>query len=254
MGRYPGISPSPTMNTLLSLLLAGSAIARPSSDDTAAVMTCVAGTSVASKLEQAFTKCFGASARKIGQAKKMERMNKCYSFAEIMEWAKNEYSDDACVLMAIGWMDDNMVMDEATMMADLSALDSAVTDPLFKKGEQCMKIGYESMIDEYKMYICDDLQWEQGEQLDMLAKHISGYECFLQLFEEGCTNFIKGDNREVDLNRGDSKAVEETMECVAGTPLEAKMEMDEATMMADLGALDSTVTDPLKNKGEKCAK
>merc|ERR1712055_1175752 len=189
MGRYSGISPSPTMNTLLPLLLAGSA--RPSSDDTAAVMTCVAGTSVASKLEQAFTKCFGASARKIGQARKMERMNKCYSYAEIMEWAKNEYSDDACVLMSIGWMDDNMVMDEATMMADLGALDSTVTDPLKNKGEKCAKIGYESMIDEYKMYMCDDLQWEQGEELDMLAKHVSGYEFFLRLFEEGCKNFIK---------------------------------------------------------------
>jgi len=245
----------------------------------------------------------------------MERMGKCFTFDDIMNWAKEEYKDDGCVLQSIGWMDDNMMMDNATIMADLGSLDSAVTDPLFKKGEKCQKIMFESMTDEYKIYMCGaKLSWEQGDALEMLAQHISGYECFLQLFEEGCRNFNEGSNRDTESNRGasDSEAVEATMECVAGSSLENKLEkaftdcmggsnrrlgdpkrmermdkcftyddvmkwakeeyaddgcvlqsigwmdnhmvMDNATIMADLGSLDSAVTEPLFKKGENCQK
>merc|ERR550519_2766043 len=189
----------------------------------AATMACVAGTSLASGLEEAFTACFGDNTARYGQARRMERKeDRCYSFQEIMDWVTQEYSDDACVLQSIGWMDDEYNFDNATIMDDLNSLDPTVTDPIFNKHEDCVKTVLEMMEEEYNPE-CDSLYTEEeAAHLMTLAQHIAGYECFLHLFEEGCTEFIEPSHDEYD--NEDTEAVAATMACVAGTSLASGLE------------------------------
>merc|ERR550519_2351282 len=163
------------MNTLALLLLTGSAIARPNRDeDDTDYKVCVSGTSLGDQLEKAFTSCFQEKAMRHGQARRMERSeDRCYTYQEIMDWVAMEYSDDACVLQSIGWMDDQYNFDNATIMADLYSLDSTVTDPIFDKGEACVKEALKQMEEEYNTE-CDSLYIdEEAEHLEILAMHIA---------------------------------------------------------------------------------
>merc|ERR1712059_114517 len=91
---------------------------------------------------------------------------------------------------SIGWMDDQFQFINSTIMSDLSSLDPVVTDPIYSGMEGCVASVLEMVQGEYNSE-CDSLYTaEEMSSLLTLGQQIAHYECFLHLFEEGCTAFI----------------------------------------------------------------
>merc|ERR1712210_86486 len=171
--------PLTIMKFFVLFAVAGAAVAHPSTrndnEEAAAVLACTAGTSVGENLATAFDTCFGdnsiATMRKV--VKKMQMMRnaeECYSYDEIMEWVMEEYKDDACVLMTIGWMNEDFEFNEGPI----------VSAPLFEHHEGCVA----EVMDYVEDHECaDTFTEEEQDSLLETAEKIASYECFLHLFE-----------------------------------------------------------------------
>merc|ERR1719237_1585364 len=113
------------MNFFVLFALAGAAVASPSTrnddDGAAAALACTEGTNVGANLAIAFTTCF-ATMRKVVKKMQMRNAEGCYSYDEIMEWVMEEYKDDACVLMTIGWMNEDFDFNEGAIESDVMSL------------------------------------------------------------------------------------------------------------------------------------
>merc|ERR1712112_662275 len=194
-----GDSSKTTMKFFVLFALSGAAVASPSTrnDDeaAAAALACTAGTSLGENLATAFSTCFGdnsiATMSKVVKKMKMRKRSadeQCYSFDQNMEWVKDEYADDACVLMTLGWMNENFDFNEDAIMADVASLDPVVTGPLSEGHEDCVA----EVMDYIEDHECASTysEEEQNALLDY-AEKIAKYECFLHLFEQGCMDFLE---------------------------------------------------------------
>merc|ERR1712112_216919 len=190
-----GDSSKTTMKFFVLFALAGAAVASPSTrnDDeaAAAALACTAGTSLGENLGTAFATCFGdnsiATGRKVVKKMQMRNDEQCYSFEEIMEWVENNYADDACVLMTLGWMNENFDFNEDAIMSDVASLDPVVTGPLFDGHEDCVA---EVMGDVENHECASTFSEDEQNALLETAEKIATYECFLHLFEQGCMDFL----------------------------------------------------------------
>ena len=95
-----------------------------------ATLACTAGTDVGDALMGALDTCFGdrSSSRKKPFSTMMKNRDdgECYAFDDIMDWVMQEYGDDACVLQAIGWMDENYALMEDNIASDIMSLPKEV--------------------------------------------------------------------------------------------------------------------------------
>merc|ERR1712020_789597 len=102
--------------------------------DLEATLACTAGTRVGDVLMGALDTCFAArsSSRKKPFSTMMKNRNdgECYEFDDIMDWVMEEYGDDACVLQAIGWMDEDYDLMEDNITSDIESLPEDVQKPI----------------------------------------------------------------------------------------------------------------------------
>merc|ERR1719273_2396760 len=164
-----------------------------------ATLLCTADTDVGDALVGALDTCFGD--RSSGRMKPFSTMMKnrkddeCYAFDDIMAWVMKEYGDDACVLQAIGWMDENYALVEEKIGADVMSLPEDVSTPILEGHEKCTKEALNYM-DEATSH-CEGFYTEDEVViLTDTAKTIAKYECFLHLFEEGCMDFLGNESEE----------------------------------------------------------
>ena len=91
-----------------------------------ATLACTEGTNVGDALMGALETCFGdrSSSRKkpFSTMMKNRKDDECYAFDDIMDWVMQEYGDDACVLQAIGWMDEDYALMEDNITSDIESL------------------------------------------------------------------------------------------------------------------------------------
>merc|ERR1711892_1104930 len=186
-----------SMKFLCILLIAAPAFCLPSPsnrqtdigmmDPAEATLMCTAGTEVGAKLEQAFSNCMSPPA-----GRKSLMRDGCPSFSDIMDWVESKYSDDACILSEIGWMNNDYSFNEETIMADIGSLDATVAAPITEDAmAECAAEKIEEMTSDASECLSAYSE-EEMQQLSQVGTQIAHYECFLELFEEGCTDYLTG--------------------------------------------------------------
>ena len=95
-----------------------------------ATLACTNGTYVGDALMGALDTCFeersGSRKKPFSTMMKNRDDDECYAFDDIMAWVMQEYGDDACVLQAIGWMDENYALVEDKITTDIMSLPKEV--------------------------------------------------------------------------------------------------------------------------------
>merc|ERR1711981_250229 len=98
-----------------------------------------------------------------------------------------EYGDDACVLQAIGWMDENYALIYDQIDPDIMELPGEVKAPIFEGHEECKNDVLDYMDEATSHCVYTE---EEDTILTDMATTIAEYECFLHLFEKGCKAFL----------------------------------------------------------------
>merc|ERR1711874_458079 len=155
-------------------------------DDPSMLFYCVAGTALGGKIEDNYNNCFGEVAMRIATARNGDE---CPSQEEVMQQITNEYSDDACMLYGIGWIDTSGNWDNDTIAADLGSLDANLVESLDQEGwEGCVAEHTEWAVN----HPCADAYDEYAHQV---GKMIIDYECFMHFFENACINWANKNNK-----------------------------------------------------------
>jgi len=118
--------------------------------------------------------------------------NGCPSFGDIMSWVEANYTDDACILSEIGWMNNDYSFNEESIMVDIGSLDATVAAQITEDAmAECAAEKIEEMTSDASECLSAYSE-EEMQQLSQVGTQIAHYECFLELFEEGCTDYLTG--------------------------------------------------------------
>jgi len=174
------------------------------------MMICKAGTAFGDKAKAAMEACANgvATGRKgkgkgkgkgngkgkgkgNGKGKGKGQGQKCPKFSEIMDWAEEEYADEMCIFTELGWLDNDMKVDEALINADIATLPNEIGEAL--NGEGYMKC-YKNLMKKMKGMApeCDSkYSEEEMGHLGELADAIAHTECFKKTFMTSCAGYVK---------------------------------------------------------------
>merc|ERR1712142_265803 len=173
-------------------------------DDMRMAAICVSGSSIADKMGAAFTDCadtcgemnmrsLGSLMRK-GKGKKPSKgkgkpSKSCPSIDQIMMEAEEKYTCAICHAKSMGWIDDDMVADEAVIEADLLTLPTEIVDALNGTDySECMAkiedgaMGYSKCMGNFTD--------EEQATLGQVFNGVAHAECFDFSFMEGCTDYM----------------------------------------------------------------
>ena len=108
-----------------------------------------------------------------------------------MAWVEEEFSDEGCVLHEIGWIDEDGNMMEDNVHADLATLNEGVQAGLSEdEVHQCVEDKLAAMAEEHG-HCFDQYDAEQTAILEDLGVKITGFKCFMGMFEDACGNYIQ---------------------------------------------------------------
>jgi len=168
-------------------------------------LKCVAGSSLENKMEKALTSCYGGSSGRIPRPTEAKR--KCFTYEGLRKIQKDSVSDDeTCLFQSIGWIDSNMILDNATIMADLNTFNSAVTEHFFRRNSNCMRSVNRFHADADKNFdlnmrralskMCDPSPFssKQIHEIKIFGKNIGWYQCLHKDFKYACMDFLEREN------------------------------------------------------------
>ena len=132
-------------------------------------------------MEATYDQCFGQITSRIANAQNREE---CPTQDQVMADLTAEYSDDACMLFGIGWINEDGEWDEATIGEDLMSLDEGLVEGLDQEGwESCVA----EQTEFWANHPCAD---QYDETVEHVGKMVVEYECFKHFFESACYDHL----------------------------------------------------------------
>lgn len=155
---------------------------------------CISGSNLEGKMEAAM-QCFTGSAatRDSSDIERRSRRGRCPSFAALKSKMSQEMSESDCLYRSMGWMDENGNEVNATISADIGSLDNAIGSQLGPDAiGECVVNMLGVMAEDPKYARCANKYTEtQTQVLEEIAIKMASYECFSNIFDMACKNFIQ---------------------------------------------------------------
>merc|ERR1711953_1655897 len=123
---------------------------------------------------------------------------KCPTVDEVEAWFMEEHEHELCVFSELGWLDNSGNFSDAAAEADLATLSPNVTAVLSEDNmQQCMEMVKEKMAEDKIVKKCvvngkGNYSEEEMAKLEELATATAAIQCFTNMFQDSCNEYVGG--------------------------------------------------------------
>merc|ERR1711872_680783 len=157
---------------------------------------CVAGSNLEMKMPAALDACSNGpdTRRRKGKGKGKGQQNndeeECPSFDDIIDYVSAEYGFEGCILQSLGWLDENMNENNATIAEDMASLMPEFSSLISEEEiSQCVRYTLEDMSNDFEA-CANNFDEQQLADLSNMAIGIANYKCFERNFDYACNQFV----------------------------------------------------------------